>query len=275
MKQFGTKGLSIELLGEGIGTFILVFIGCGAVATSVLFSSHSGLFQIAILWGIGVMLAIYISRHLSCAHFNPAVSIAMVIAGRMRLRKLPFYLLGQFMGAFMAAVVLYTLFSESISSFEILNHIERGSEGSKITAMIFGDYYSNVSVSNQASIGMYTAFKAELVGTFLFVFFIFSLTEGCNVGRPDDSFTPVFIGLSVTSIIAVIAPLTQAGLNPARDLAPRLLAYLAGWKNAAFAGSLLDSVVVYVIGPIVGGILAAFIFKYLLKPIMKKKKSCC
>lgn len=67
-----------EFLGELIGTFLLVLLGCGSVAVSVLFNAHQGLFQIAIVWGIGVTLAIYVTRSLSCAHLNPAVTLAML-----------------------------------------------------------------------------------------------------------------------------------------------------------------------------------------------------
>ena len=81
-----------------------------SVAAAVLFSAHSGLFQVAAIWGIGVTLAIYATRHLSCAHLNPAVSLAMVIGRRMTPSKLPAYLGGQFVGAFIAACLLYSLF---------------------------------------------------------------------------------------------------------------------------------------------------------------------
>ena len=97
-----TESLS-DFLGEFAGTCILVFFGCGSVAVTVLFSSHSGLLQVAAVWGVAVTLAIYSTRHMSCAHLNPAVSIAMVVAGRMTLRRLPVYVLGQFAGAFAAA----------------------------------------------------------------------------------------------------------------------------------------------------------------------------
>ncbi|MBU0463867.1 MAG: aquaporin, partial [Proteobacteria bacterium] len=96
-------------LGEFIGTFFLVFFGCGSIAVTVLFNAHTGLFQIAIIWGIGVALAIYATRHISCAHLNPAVSIAMVAAGRMKPYKIFSYLTGQFMGALFAAMILYIL----------------------------------------------------------------------------------------------------------------------------------------------------------------------
>lgn len=262
-----------NFLGELLGTTILVFFGCGAVAVSVLFSSHSGLFQIAAIWGVGVALAIYATRHISCAHLNPAVSVAMVISKRMTARKLPSYLLGQFTGAFFAAAVLYLLFSVSIIQFENINEIVRGSQDSIKTAMIFGEYYPNPALGYEISISTTNAFLAEMVGTFALVFLIFSLTDGCNVGRPDDSLSPLFIGLSITVIISVIAPLTQAGLNPARDLSPRIFAYLAGWGNAAFPDSHGGFLTVYVLGPIIGGILAALLFEKIIKPIMSNKNT--
>ena len=98
--------------------------------------------------------------------------------------------------------------------------------------MIFGEYYPNPG--SKAIVSLPLAMGAEALGTFLLVLMVFALTEGCNVGRPDDALAPVFIGLTVTSIICLVAPLTQAGLNPARDLGPRLVAWLMGWGDAAF-----------------------------------------
>ncbi len=85
------KTANIHLTGflsEFIMTFILVFFGCGSVAVAVIFGSHTGLFQVAIIWGIGVTLAIYATRNISCAHLNPAVSISMVAVGRMVPKKI-------------------------------------------------------------------------------------------------------------------------------------------------------------------------------------------
>src|ERR1035437_3703993 len=106
---------SKEFIGETLGTFLLVLFGCGSVAVSVLFGPYQGIMQIAMAWGVGVTLAIYLTRHLSCAHLNPAVTIAMVIGGRMKVRKLPIYLIAQFTGAFLAGLVVYVLFAPSIS----------------------------------------------------------------------------------------------------------------------------------------------------------------
>ncbi len=262
-----------NFLGELIGTLILVFFGCGSIAVSILFSAHSGLFQIAAIWGVSVALAIYATRHISCAHLNPAVSVAMVVAGRMSVRKLLSYLLGQFTGAFLAAVFLYILFSSSIAQYENLNGILRGSSESIKTAMMFGEYFPNPGLGYEISVSAMNAFLAEMAGTFALVFLIFSLTDGCNVGRPDDSLSPLFIGLSITIIISVIAPLTQAGLNPARDFSPRVFAYLAGWKGAAFPDSHGGFFTVYILGPVIGGILAALLFERIVKPIMSNKSN--
>jgi len=133
---------SKEFIGETLGTFLLVLFGCGSVAVSVLFNAYQGIVQIALVWGIGVTLAIYLTRHLSCAHLNPAVTLAMVISKRMSVRKLPIYLIAQFIGAFLAGAAIYLLFSPSISVFENTHNIIRGSAESVQTAKMFGEYYS-------------------------------------------------------------------------------------------------------------------------------------
>jgi len=275
MQQF--KHLSSEkqgaFVGECIGTFIMVFFGCGSVCVTVLFASHTGLFQVAAVWGMGVSLAIYSTRYICCAHLNPAVSIAMVVAGRMEKGKILFYLAGQFSGAFLASAVLFLLFNNAILNYELLHGIQRGAPESVATAMIFGEFYPNPSVSDVLQVSMPLAFCAEAVGTFFLVFFIFSLTEGCNVGRPDNSLTPLFIGSAVTLVICIIAPITQAGLNPARDLSPRLLAYMAGWGSAAMPDNGFGFLIVYAAGPVCGAVAAAMMFKTIIEPIMLNKKN--
>lgn len=263
-----------EFIGEFIGTFLLVLFGCGSVAVSVLFDAHQGLLQVALAWGIGVTLAIYATRHLSCAHLNPAVSVAMVLGKRMTIKRLPVYLLAQFIGAFIAAAVLYMLLSGSIRSYENMHDIIRGSDNSIKTAMMFGEYYPNPS-AQLAEVSFFNAFGAEAFGTFLLVLLIFTLTEGCNVGRPDDTLAPVFIGLTVTSIICLIAPLTQAGINPARDFGPRLFASLAGWGKAAFPDNCGGFFFIYILAPVLGASAASLFFVRILEPAMAWKKEEC
>ena len=265
--------LSKEFKGETLGTFMLVLFGCGSVAVSVLFNAYSGLMQIALAWGIGVTLSIYLTRHLSCAHLNPAVTIAMVLSKRMKAKKLPVYLTAQFFGAFLAGLAIYLLFSPSISAFESAHSIVRGSAESVQTAKMFGEYYAAPGSTSVVSLPL--AIGAEAFGTFLLVIMIFALTEGCNVGRPHDAMAPLFIGLTVSSIICLVAPLTQAGLNPARDFGPRMVAWMTGWGAAAFPDQNGGFFLVYVLGPILGAMLASLFFVYAFEPTMKSSSEKC
>lgn len=265
--------LSKEFKGETLGTFLLVLFGCGSVAVSVLFNAYQGLMQIALAWGIGVTLSIYLTRHLSCAHLNPAVTIAMVISKRMVAKKLPVYLTAQFLGAFLAGLAIFLLFSPSISAFENAHQLVRGSAESVQTAKMFGEYYAAAGSTSVVSLPL--AIGAEALGTFLLVLMIFALTEGCNVGRPSDALAPLFIGLTVSSIICLIAPLTQAGLNPARDFGPRMVAWIFGWKSAAFPDKSGGFFLVYILGPIVGAMLAALFFVFAFEPAMKSSSEKC
>lgn len=266
---------SKEFLGETLGTFLLVLFGCGSVAVTVLFNAHQGLMQIALAWGIGVTLAIYLTRHLSCAHLNPAVTLAMWIGKRMATRKVPAYLTGQFTGAILAGLIIYLLFGPSISAYESSHNILRGTDESIQTAKMFGEYYA--APGSLAIVSMPLAMTAEAFGTFLLLLMIFALTEGCNVGRPNNALTPMFIGLTVTSIIGLIAPLTQAGLNPARDFGPRLISWIFGWGSAAFPDQSGGFFFVYILAPIIGGMLASLFFVYVIEPAMKRQSTsfCC
>jgi len=264
---------SKEFIGETLGTFLLVLFGCGSVAVSELFGAYNGILQIAMVWGIGVTLAIYLTRHLSCAHLNPAVSVAMVIGRRMSVKKLPVYLIAQFVGATLAGVAIYVLFSPSISAYETAHNIIRGSAESVQTAKMFGEYYS--IPGGTAIVSLPLAIGAEAFGTFLLLLMIFALTEGCNVGRPHDALAPLFIGLTVSSVICLIAPLTQAGLNPARDFGPRMVAWASGWGTAAFPDHVGGFFYVYILAPIAGGIIASLFFVHILEPAMKRSSAQC
>jgi glycerol uptake facilitator protein len=255
-----------------MGTCLMVLLGCGAAAAAVLFQAHQGLFQIAMIWGLGVTLAVYLTRHLSCAHLNPAVTLAMASSGRMAWRKVPSYVAAQFAGAVLAGLILYALYAPSIAAFEAERGIARGAPESVATAKIFGEFYPDPG--GRARVSLPLAMGAEALGTFLLVLMIFALTEGCNVGRPDDALAPVFVGLAVASVICLIAPLTQAGLNPARDLGPRLVAWLAGWGAAAFPDRCGGFFTVYVLSPVAGAVAAARLFAGVVEPAMRQKSDC-
>ena len=260
-----------DFIGEMIGTFVLTLFGCCCVAVAILFGEYNSIFQIGLVWGLGVTLAIFLTRNVCCAHLNPAVSVAMVLAGRMGAKKLPVYLVAQMVGAVLAGLVLFGLFSASIEQYEAVNGIVRGTAASVDTARMFGEFYPNPGDALVSTVSLPLAIAAEAVGTFVLVLFIFCFTEDCNVGRPDSNITPLFIGLTVSICITLIAPLTQAGFNPARDFGPRIVAWLAGWGSAAFPDSVGGFFWVYILGPIIGGALATYFFTLVLEPAMRKK----
>src|SRR5436853_4048999 len=88
---------------EVLGTFLLVFFGCGAVHSAVLMGALTGLWQVAIVWGVAIMVAIYVVGNISGAHINPAITIALALWKRFPWREVPLYLAGQVIGAMLAA----------------------------------------------------------------------------------------------------------------------------------------------------------------------------
>lgn len=263
----------VMCFGEFFGTFILVFFGTATVAVAVLFNAHAGLLQVAVVWGLGVTLAIYATRHLSCAHLNPAVSLGMVIAGRMSAKLLPWYWVSQLLGGIAAGATVLLVFHGQITGFEAAHSIVRGSPESVATAMMFGEYFPNPGfASSSLKVALGTAMLAEGIGTFLLVSMIFFLTEGCNLGKPTDGIAPVFIGGTVTAIISVLAPLTQAGLNPARDFGPRIISYFAGWGGVAIPGPGGGFFLVYIMAPMIGGAVAAACFRYVVITLMTGRR---
>jgi glycerol uptake facilitator protein len=102
------------------------------------------------------------------------------------------------------------------------------------------------------------AVLAEFLGTFMLACMVFVLIDAKNQGRPMANLAPVFIGLTVSAMISIIAPLTQACFNPARDLGPRIVAYYAGWGSIAMPGLSEPSwITVYILTPIAGAIAGA------------------
>lgn len=255
--------------GEFLGTFLLVFFGTAAVAGAVLFNAMAGIVQVAVVWGLGVTLAIYATRHLSCAHLNPAVTLGMVLVGRMRPNLLVLYWASQLVGAISAGGAMLMLFHTPIAAYETAHLILRGSPASVHTAMLFGEYFPNPGIALPwFDISMQTAMLTEGIGTLILVMMIFLLTEGCNAGGPGESSSPIFIGATVSVLIAITAPLTQTGINPARDFGPRLVAYFSGWGPIAIPGPKNGFFWVYIIAPLIGGAAAAFCFRFVVAPLM-------
>jgi MIP family channel proteins len=263
-----------ELLGaciaEAIGTFFLVFFGVGSVFVAVLTGALQGLFQVAIVWGIVIALGIYATSIISGAHFNPAVTLACWAWRSFPRKRIVPYILSQFLGAFLAAALLYALFQGILVGYELDNNIIRGAAGSQKTAMMFGEYFPHpyqvgVDENAFAKVGLGTAMAAEALGTAILVFFIFALTDPSNANRPSGTLFALFIGLTVTILICIIAPLTQAGFNPARDFGPRVFAWLAGWGDIAIPGPRNGFFTVYIFSPIVGGVAGGAAYDHLVR----------
>lgn len=257
--------------GELIGTFLLVFFGCGSVAAAVLTGAQVGVFQVAIVWGLGIAIAIHVTGMLSGAHLNPAVTCALAAAGKLPGRRIVGYITAQLLGAFLAAALLHGLFAGPLGAFEATHHIVRGAPGSEASAMIFGEYFPNpggkpFTDETRLLVSPLAAFAVEAVGTAVLVLVILALTDEANIARPRD-FAPAAIGLTVTVLISLFAPLTQAGFNPARDLGPRLWSALAGWKSVPFsANGTLGWLLIYVVAPLVGGQVGGLFYRVFLRP---------
>jgi glycerol uptake facilitator protein len=263
--------LQRECFAEILGTFFLVFFGIGAVHVAVLTGALNGLGEVAIVFGLGISLAIYSVSAVSGAHLNPAVTIAIAAFRGFPVAKIIPYILSQLIGAFLGAALLYALFSGVITRFEASKHLERGKPGSELSAMVYGEYFPNPAIIGTTeedfkAISLSQAMLTELVGTALLVFFVFALTDARNLNRPTGSFFALFIGLGIGLIIAILASLTQAGLNPARDFGPRLFSWFAGWGSIAIPGPRGGFFTVYILSPIIGGLIGAGIYQYLIQP---------
>lgn len=242
--------------GELIGTFVLVFFGCGVVAVAVLGLAKVSFWQVATVWGLAVTLGIYISRSLSGAHLNPAITLMLAVTTRLiSLKQVLVYISAQLTGATIAGTTVYFLFRAAIQKFEIALNIKRGAPGSELSAMIFGEYFPNPSLTGQlqkllASITFWEALLAELIGTAILATVVLCLSRTKFLFKLQ----PLLIGLTLATIITFVAPYTQAGLNPARDLGPRLVSYFAGWRTVAIPGPQIGFLV-YILGPILGALL--------------------
>lgn len=265
-----SRTLPSWFVGEFFGTFLLVFFGCGSVATAVLTGAQVGIFQVAIVWGLGIATAIYLTGSLSGAHLNPAVTLGLAAWTGFSWRLVPRYVGAQFLGAFVASTVLFGLYRGTLLSYEAAHHLTRGAPGSEATAMIFGEFFPNpggkpftdelrLTVSHPA------AFLTEVVGTGILMLVILCVTHPRNASRPQV-LTAASIGLTVTILISLLGPLTMASFNPARDLAPRVFSALAGWGSVPFTTNGFGWLTVYILAPVVGAMGGGAIYRWCFAP---------
>ena len=256
--------------GEFAGTFLLVFFGCGTVASAVINGAQVSLFHVALAWGLGIATAISLTGALSGAHLNPAVTVSMAAWSSFPKARIAPYILAQLCGAFAAAAVLHVLFAGPLAAFEAAHHIARGAPGSEASAMVYGEYFPNpggqaLTQTTRALMSPAAAFGAESIGTAVLLLVIFCVTDKRNHGHPQ-MLTAATIGLTVTLLIMLLGPLTMACFNPARDLGPRLFSSVAGWGALPFQVNGSGWLTVYIIAPLFGGLLGGGLYRLFFKP---------
>ena len=218
-----------KFFAEVIGTFMLVFIGTGAV---VFGNGTEGLghLGIALAFGLSIVAAAYSIGTVSGAHLNPAVSIAMFVNKRLSSKDLVNYIVAQVVGAFLAtASVFFFLLSNS--------------------GMATASLGENALAKGVTPFG---GFLFEVIASFIFILVIMTVT---SASKGNGKIAGLVIGLSLTLIILVGLNITGLSVNPARSLAPALFV----------GGAALQQIWIFILAPIVGGVLAALVAKNLLE----------
>jgi len=272
-----------KMVAEMVGTAMIVLFGCGSVATAVLSGAQAGIWQVAVVWGITIAAAIHSTASVSGAHLNPAISLAFAVVrpDDFALKDLLPYWIAQLLGAILGGAINLAIWNGPLRDYEEVHNFTRGDESSVLTAACFGEYFPNPGFQYNAgsTLGMdplngglgwdrktispFGAMMVEAWGTAVLAFVIFALTESRNKTLVRKEMVPLLIGLTVSVLISVYAPLTQAGWNPARDLGPRMVAAMAGWGKIAIPGP-RNGFWVYIAGPLLGAPLGAALHDFLV-----------
>ncbi|HVP07681.1 MAG TPA: aquaporin Z [Candidatus Acidoferrum sp.] len=219
-----------KYLAELIGTFALVLIGC---ASAVIAGPHIGFLGIALAFGVTVLVMVYAIGPISGCHINPAITIAMLTAKKINANEAIGYIIAQCIGAIIAAAILLAIAGGKAGYELAINGLGQNGYGAHSP-----DQYSLAS-----------ALIFEIVGTFLFLFVIFGATHK----KAPAGFAGIAIGFTLVLIHLIGIPITGTSVNPARSLGPALLV----------GGDALAQLWLFIVAPIVGGILAALVWKAL------------
>lgn len=256
-----------ECIAEFIGTGLLIFFGAGCVAALVLTGANFGQWEISIIWGLGVALAIYCTAGVSGAHINPAVTIALAMFHNFDKKKVLPYIGSQILGAFSAAALIYALYSNLFVDYEITNNMLRSSQEALSTAGIFSTY-------PHASITFFGALAVEFVITAVLMFTILALGDESN-GAPRGPMNPLLIGILIAVIGGSLGPLTGFAMNPARDFGPKLFAYFAGWDYALSGAKDIPYFIVPILGPIAGACFGGWLYPKVIAAYLPQEGQGC
>jgi aquaporin Z len=229
-----------KLFAEFLGTALLVVFACGvAVETLSGDPSIEGITITAFAFGLMVLALAYSIGPISGCHINPAVTMGFVVSGRMKIDEAIRYWIAQLLGGLGGALLLWLVLSETDG------YSRTGDEGA-LTKGLGADGYGDHSILHISAGG---AFLAEVILTTLFVGVVLAATS--RLGSPG--FGGLAIGLALVAVHFFGIPLTGTSVNPARSLGPAVIV----------GGDALSQVWVFIVAPLVGGILAALIYKYL------------
>ncbi|WP_224365469.1 aquaporin Z [Hyalangium versicolor] len=224
-------------LAEFVGTFVLVLGGVGA---AVLAGERIGFLGVSFAFGLSLLAMVYAIGPISGCHVNPAVTIGLMLCGKIERRYVPGYLLAQCLGAIVAAGIVLLL--------------ARGApEGYSAAAQGLGA--NGFGAHSPGQYGAGAAFLAEIVLTFLLVLTVLGATDV----RAPVGFAGVAIGLVLTLIHLVGIPLTNTSVNPARSLGPAV--FVGGWA--------LQQLWVFIVAPLLGGGLAAAVYRTVHRPVVE------
>ena len=225
------KIIDKRLVAEFLGTFWLVLGGCGAAVLAATFPAVGiGLVGVSLAFGLTVLTMAYAVGHISGGHFNPAVSVGLMVGGRFSSSDLIPYILAQVIGAIAASIVLF-LIASGKADFTVADGFASNGYGDRSPGK-----YSFLS-----------AFVTEVVMTFFFLIVILGATDK----RAPAGFAPIAIGLALTLIHLISIPVTNTSVNPARSTGPALFA--GGWAIAQLW--------MFWVAPILGAALAGLVYK--------------
>jgi len=219
---------SQKYVAELLGTFVLVFIGCGS---ATLAGKYIGFVGIAFAFGLSVLVMVYAIGGISGCHINPAISISMLASGNMKARDTVIYVIAQCIGAVIAAAIIYAIAVGNPAYNLAVNGLGQNGYG----------------VASPGGFSMASGFIAEVVLTFIFLLVIYGSTSD----RAPKGFAGVAIGLSLVMIHLVGIPIDGTSVNPARSLGPAVIV----------GGTALNQLWLFWIAPIIGGLLAAGVWR--------------
>lgn len=219
-----------KLSAEFLGTFWLVFGGCGSAVIAAAFPEVGiGLLGVAFAFGLTVLTMAYAVGGISGGHFNPAVSVGLTVAGKFPAASLPAYIVAQVAGAIVAALVLY-LIASGKADFQLGGFAANG----------YGEH-------SPGGYSLMSALLIEVVLTAMFLFIILGSTHG----RVPVGFAPIAIGLALTLIHLISIPVTNTSVNPARSTGQALI--VGGWA--------LQQLWLFWLAPLLGGAIGGIVWK--------------